>query len=101
MSLTLQDSTITVLRNDYGAVHETTRGFTLTPPRVGLGAAAPSFTPSKVMLTAGESQMNMLTSDARDKVHQVRCQTPDLPFTSCSCTCCCCFACSLVCRTVT
>lgn len=71
-SFLLQEGRVSVLRNDYGAVQDSGRGFTLTPPRnTNLGGATTPFQASKVMLAQGETQMNMLTSARREAVVQV------------------------------
>jgi hypothetical protein len=50
-SFLIQEGRIGVLKNEYGAVTDTGRGFALTPPRTsGMGSSESSFTPSKVML---------------------------------------------------
>lgn len=73
-SFLLQEGRISVLRNDYGAVQDSGRGFTLTPPRsTNLGGSSTPFEASKVMLAQGETQMNMLTPAHREAVVQVCC----------------------------
>lgn len=70
-SFLLQQGRVSVLRNDYGAVQDSGRGFTLTPPRdTNLGGGTAAFEASKVMLAQGETQMNMLTPVRREAVVQ-------------------------------
>lgn len=76
-SFLVQSGRVSVLRNDFGGVSGTQRGFSLTPPPRtpgGIGeAAAKAFTPGKSILAKGETEMNMVSPEQRNAVYQVRC----------------------------
>jgi hypothetical protein len=78
-SFLVQQGRISVLKNEYGGIRTTGRGFSLTPPPrtpVGLGENVGTFMPGKTILAKAETQMNMLTPDRREAVVQVHLLAP-------------------------
>lgn len=68
-SYLIRENAIEVIRNKAGGVEETGTSFQLTPAK---GAA---FTPSRLILARGETQMNMLTPGKRETVFQADIET--------------------------
>lgn len=77
-SFMVQEGRVGVLNNEYGGVSGAGTSFAVSPPPppsgggAALGGAAAPLTPAKVMLARGETQMNMLTTENREAVLQVR-----------------------------
>ena len=73
-SFLVQQGRVSVLKNEYGGVSGTPRGFELTPPRRmsgGIGETVNTFTPGRSILTKNERQMNMLGNERSESVYQV------------------------------
>lgn len=80
-SFLLQQGTVSVLKNQHGGVSSAGTSFALSAPlpttsNAHVGDAGASFTPMRGMLASNETKMNVLTTEKRNSVLQVRMSLP-------------------------